>query len=93
MSKLLKTAAKIGILYFILFSIIYIIKFLEALRLFEKYHSTSIGIDIAQTIMDKFTVSNIPGTTVFRITATCALIGAGIWFYQFKWGEQPATVS
>jgi hypothetical protein len=81
--KLLKIAAKVGIAYFILFSIFYGIQFLNAFQLFRKYHSTSIGIDIAQTITGS--------TPYFTILAIPAILGAGIWVYQTLWGDRSAT--
>jgi hypothetical protein len=98
MSKLLKTVAKIGIAYFILFTIFYIGRFIYAYQSFMKYHSTTTGVDFAHTILAgtiifEKDVNLYPYPTVFISLAILALIGAGIWFYQFKWGEQPATVS
>jgi hypothetical protein len=83
--NLLNTLSKIGIIYFIIFSIIYLVKFMEAFLLFEKYHSTSIGIDIAQTITGS--------SPVFTALALLAILSAGIWIYQTVRGEQSATVS
>jgi hypothetical protein len=96
--KLLELAAKIGIAYFVLFSIFYIGRFINAYQSFMKYHSTPTGVDFAHTIIagsivfEKDVTGN-SGSMIFTILAILAVIGAGIWFYQFKWGEQPATVS
>jgi hypothetical protein len=87
MSRLLELAAKIGIIYFILFSIFYVTQFIRAWRLLVKYFNTDFAHDLmARTITDSYTVGTTPGTTVFAITAILAILGAGIWFYQFKWG-------
>jgi hypothetical protein len=92
--NLLKTASRIGMIYFIIFSAFYIIQFIRAWRLLVKYFNTDFAHDLmARTITDSYTIGTTPGTTVFAITAILAILGAIVWFYQFKWGEQSATVS
>jgi hypothetical protein len=98
MSNLLKLAAKLGIAYFILFSIFYIGRFIYALQSYMKYHSTTTGVDVAHTVLAgtiifEKDVGLYPYPTLFISLAILALVGVGIWFYQFKWGEQTATVS
>jgi hypothetical protein len=98
MSKLLELTAKIGIGYFVLFIIFYIGRFVYAWQAFMKFHSTPTGVDFAHTIIAgsivfEKDVTGSSGSMIFTILALLAVIGAGIWFYQFKWGEQPATVS
>jgi len=79
----LNIISKIGLGYFILFSIFYGIQSFNAFQLFKKYHSTPIGIDIAQTITGS--------TPYFTILAIPAILGAGIWVYQTLWGDRSAT--
>lgn len=98
MSKLLETAAKIGIWYFILFSIFYTFRFIYAYQSFMKYHSTMTGVDFGRTILAgsivfEKDIASYSYPTLFIVLAILAIIGAGVWFYQFKWGEQSATVS
>jgi hypothetical protein len=98
MSKLLKTAAKIGLAYFILFTIFYVGRFIYAMQAFIEYHSRPTGVDIAHTIFagtivfEKDVTAN-SGSILFTITALLAVIGAGIWMYQTVRGNQSATVS
>jgi hypothetical protein len=96
--KLLDLAAKIGAGYFVLFTIFYIGRFVYAYQVFMKYHSTPTGVDFAHTIIAgsivfEKDVTGTSGSMIFSILALLAVLGAGIWFYQFKWGEQSATVS
>jgi hypothetical protein len=86
-------AAKVGIIYFTLFSIVYGIAFANAISLFMKYHSSPVSIDVARVITSGYTIGAITGTTVFAITAIVAIFGATIWCYQIIWGDKPRTTS
>ena len=81
----LELLAKISIGYFIIFNVIYFVKFVQAFLLFEKFHSTPTGVNIAQTI--------IGGSSIFIAAALLAVVGAGIWIYQTVWEDNPTTVS
>jgi hypothetical protein len=94
--KPLELAAKIGAGYFVLFSIFYIGRFWYAYQAFIKYHSTMTGVDVAHTILAgsiifEKDVALYPKPIVFTIMAILALIGAGIWLYQFIRGDAVAT--
>ena len=96
--KSLDLAAKLGAGYFILFSIFYIGRFVYAYQAFMKYHSTMTGVDFAYTIIAgsivfEKDVAGFQKPILFTILSILALVGISIWFYQFKWGEQTATVS
>ena len=98
MSKPLELLAKLGIGYFIVFSIFYIGRLLYAYQAFMKYHSTMTGVDFARTltagsIVFEKDVTGTSGSPIFTLLTLIALLGLSIWFYQFKWGEQPATIS
>lgn len=90
--KLLTIASKIGIVYFTIFSIFYISRFVYAYRVFAQYHSTITGIDFGYTMIRGSVVFNGTdidgqGLIIFKVLAILAVLGAGVWFYQFKWGE------
>ena len=90
----LLTVGRISIGYFVIFSIIYIIKLAETFLLYMKYHSTLLQIDITQTLDSKFAVSVIPGSMVFDFTGCLAVIAWMVFLYVFVWnGENLLQVS
>ena len=96
--KPLELAAKVGAGYFILFTLFYIGRFVYAWQSFMKYHSTMTGVDFAYTIISgsivfEKDVAGYQKPLIFTVMTILAVVGISIWFYQFKWGEQSATVS
>jgi uncharacterized membrane protein len=79
---ILELIGKIGIIYFAAFSVIYLIKFAETFLLYVKYHSSQVPIDIAITLVSKFTIFGIPGNIILAITGSLAVAGFGIWIYS-----------
>lgn len=80
---LLESVGKVGIGYFIAFSVFYLIIFVESYLQYSRSFSSLARTDVAATIIDKFTISPISGHTVFVITGSLAVACFGFWLYTF----------
>jgi hypothetical protein len=94
MNDIVKTISNIGIIYFIVFSIVYAINVFRAFLLLVKYFNTDFAESLmAKALVESYAIGTIPGTTMFKITAAIAIGAWILWLYQSLWRDRTATVS